>query len=81
MDQTLNRIVESLAYLLEQKDAGGDGGGGSRLGPTCNVLPSQDSLPSYDQLSSPSLYASSNTASTVVCPNPPPSTTGSQDES
>uniref|UniRef100_A0A669ECY8 Potassium voltage-gated channel subfamily KQT member 1 n=1 Tax=Oreochromis niloticus TaxID=8128 RepID=A0A669ECY8_ORENI len=81
MDQSLNRIAESLAYLLEQKDAGGgEGGGRSRLGRTCNVLPSQDSLPSYDQLSSPSLYAS-NTASTVVCPNPPPSTTGSQDES
>ncbi|XP_031607362.1 potassium voltage-gated channel subfamily KQT member 1.1 isoform X2 [Oreochromis aureus] len=81
MDQSLNRIAESLAYLLEQKDAGGgEGGGRSRFGRTCNVLPSQDSLPSYDQLSSPSLYAS-NTASTVVCPNPPPSTTGSQDES
>ncbi|XP_018538884.1 potassium voltage-gated channel subfamily KQT member 1.1 isoform X2 [Lates calcarifer] len=58
MDRTLNRIAESLASLLDQRDAGGreDGGeGGGRLRPqlrqTCNILHSQDSLPSYDQLS------------------------------
>nr|XP_020464444.1 potassium voltage-gated channel subfamily KQT member 1-like isoform X2 [Monopterus albus] len=63
MDQTLNRIAESLALLLEQGDVGGSEGGGRprpRLGQTSNVLPSQDSLPSYDQLSSsPSSFSSS----------------------
>ncbi|KAK5935650.1 hypothetical protein CgunFtcFv8_020994 [Champsocephalus gunnari] len=69
MDQTLNRIAESLTFLLAQRDPGdcegGGGGGGGvtvRRGRTCNVLPSQDSLPSYDQLSSSPSPFSSNTA-------------------
>lgn len=69
MDQTLNRIAESLTFLLAQRDPGdcegGGGGGGGvtvRQGRTCNVLPSQDSLPSYDQLSSSPSPLSSNTA-------------------
>ncbi|KAI9519421.1 Potassium voltage-gated channel sub KQT member 1 [Dissostichus eleginoides] len=71
MDQTLNRIAESLTFLLAQRDpgdcegGGGGGGGGGvtvRRGRTCNVLPSQDSLPSYDQLSSSPSPLSSNTA-------------------
>ncbi|XP_038557647.1 potassium voltage-gated channel subfamily KQT member 1.1 [Micropterus salmoides] len=82
MDQTLNRIAESLAFLLDQRDVdGGEGEGRQRprLGRTSNVLPSQDSLPSYDQLSSsPSSF--SNTASTAACLNHPLSTTASQDE-
>ncbi|KAK1891487.1 Potassium voltage-gated channel subfamily KQT member 1, partial [Dissostichus eleginoides] len=55
MDQTLNRIAESLTFLLAQRDP-------VRRGRTCNVLPSQDSLPSYDQLSSSPSPLSSNTA-------------------
>ncbi|XP_044057503.1 potassium voltage-gated channel subfamily KQT member 1.1 isoform X1 [Siniperca chuatsi] len=81
MDQTLNRIAESLAFLLDQRDVDGGEGGGRprpRLGRTSNVLPSQDSLPSYDQLSSSPSSFSSNTA---ACPNRPLSTTASQDES
>uniref|UniRef100_A0A3Q0SUB0 Potassium voltage-gated channel subfamily KQT member 1 n=1 Tax=Amphilophus citrinellus TaxID=61819 RepID=A0A3Q0SUB0_AMPCI len=84
MDQTLNRIAESLAYLLDQKNAGGgEGGDRARLpiGQTCNVHPSQDSLPTYDQLSSPSLSASSSAASAVVCSNLPLTTAASQEES
>ncbi|XP_071345461.1 potassium voltage-gated channel subfamily KQT member 1.1 isoform X3 [Trachinotus anak] len=86
MDQTLNRIAESLVFLLDQRDVEeveGEGGGRSRprLGRTCHVLPSQDSLPSYDQLSSSPSSFSSNTASTAACLNPPLSTAPSQDES
>ncbi|XP_033473936.2 potassium voltage-gated channel subfamily KQT member 1.1 [Epinephelus lanceolatus] len=84
MDQTLNRIAESLTFLLDQRDAGeGDGGGRlrPRLGRTCNVLPSQDSLPSYDQLSSSPSSFSSNVASAAAIPNHPLSSTASQDES
>ncbi|XP_030579187.1 potassium voltage-gated channel subfamily KQT member 1.1 isoform X2 [Archocentrus centrarchus] len=84
MDQTLNRIAESLAYLLDQKNAGGsEGEDRARLpiGQTCNVHPSQDSLPTYDQLSSPSLSASSNAAGAVVCSNLPLTTAASQEES
>ncbi|XP_070762147.1 potassium voltage-gated channel subfamily KQT member 1.1 [Enoplosus armatus] len=84
MDQTLNRIAESLAFLLGQKDVDGVEGGGRprpRLGRTSNVVPSQDSLPSYDQLSSSPSSFSSNAASTVACPTRPLSTTTSQDES
>lgn len=89
MDQTLNRISESLAFLLDQRDIGGgevEGEGGGRLrrrlGRTCHVLPSQDSLPSYDQLSSSPSSFSSNTASAAACPNPAlNTTTASQDES
>ncbi|XP_047435803.1 potassium voltage-gated channel subfamily KQT member 1.1 isoform X2 [Mugil cephalus] len=84
MDQTLNRISESLTFLLDQREAGGGEGGGRlrpRLGRTCNVLPSQDSLPSYDQLSSSPSSFSSNAASSVACPNPPASIAASQDDS
>ncbi|XP_070688769.1 potassium voltage-gated channel subfamily KQT member 1.1 [Pempheris klunzingeri] len=84
MDQTLNRVAESLTLLLDQRDAGeGEGGGRQRprLGRAFNVLPSQDSLPSYDQLSSSPSSFSSNTASTAACPNRPLSATASQDES
>uniref|UniRef100_A0A3B5AI32 Potassium voltage-gated channel subfamily KQT member 1 n=1 Tax=Stegastes partitus TaxID=144197 RepID=A0A3B5AI32_9TELE len=72
MEQTLNRIAESLAFLLDQRDAGGDDGRlRPRLGRTSAVLPSQDSLPSYDQLSSSPSSFSSNAASTALGPNPP----------
>ncbi|XP_049418414.1 potassium voltage-gated channel subfamily KQT member 1.1 [Epinephelus fuscoguttatus] len=84
MDQTLNRIAESLTFLLDQRDAAeGEGGGRPRprLGRTCNVLPSQDSLPSYDQLSSSPSSFSSNVASAAAIPNRPLSSTASQDES
>ncbi|XP_041793605.1 potassium voltage-gated channel subfamily KQT member 1.1 [Chelmon rostratus] len=83
MDQTLNRVAESLAFLLDQRDAG-EGEGGGRPRPRLEripVLPSHDSLPSYDQLSSSPSSFSSNTANTAACPNPPLSTTFSQDES
>ncbi|XP_051234876.1 potassium voltage-gated channel subfamily KQT member 1.1 [Dicentrarchus labrax] len=83
MDQTLNRVAESLAFLLDQRDVGeGEGGGRQRprVGRVFNVVPSQDSLPSYDQLSSSPSSFSSNAASTAVFPNPPLSTTASQDE-
>uniref|UniRef100_A0A3B4UT26 Potassium voltage-gated channel subfamily KQT member 1 n=1 Tax=Seriola dumerili TaxID=41447 RepID=A0A3B4UT26_SERDU len=87
MDQTLNRIAESLGFLLDQRDTGGsevecEGGGRPRprLGRTSHVLPSQDSLPSYDQLSSSPSSFSSNTAAGPNT-NPPLSTTASQDES
>jgi len=71
MDHSLNRIVESLTVLMGQRDAAeGEGGGGPRPRPastfTCNVLPSQDSLPSYDQLSSSHSSFTSNTASTAA---------------
>lgn len=82
MEQTLNRIAESLAFLLDQRDAGGDEGRlRPRLGRISAVLPSQDSLPSYDQLSSSPSSFSSNTANTTLCPIPPLSTAASQEES
>ncbi|XP_071375203.1 potassium voltage-gated channel subfamily KQT member 1.1 [Centroberyx affinis] len=85
MDQTLSRISESLACLLDQRDAGGGEGGGRarpRIVRTYNVLPSQDSLPSYEQLSSsPPSSSSTNTISTSACPHPPLSPGASQDES
>ncbi|XP_070822010.1 potassium voltage-gated channel subfamily KQT member 1.1 [Chaetodon trifascialis] len=84
MDQTLNRVAESLTFLLDQRDVGeGEGGGRqrTRLGRIFPVLPNHDSLPSYDQLSSSPLTFSSNTANTAACPNPPHSTTINQDES
>ncbi|XP_041835968.1 potassium voltage-gated channel subfamily KQT member 1.1 isoform X2 [Melanotaenia boesemani] len=84
MDQTLTRITESLTLLLDQMEVG-VGEGKCRLRPrlrrTCNVLPCQDSLPSYDQLSSSPSSFSSNNASTVICPNNPLISTTSQDES
>ncbi|XP_023248909.1 potassium voltage-gated channel subfamily KQT member 1 isoform X1 [Seriola lalandi dorsalis] len=89
MDQMLNRIAESLGFLLDQRDTGGsevecEGGGRPRprLGRTSHVLPSQDSLPSYDQLSSsPSSFSSNTAAGPNTNTNPPLSTTASQDES
>lgn len=82
MDQTLKRIAESLARLLDQRDVGGVEGGSTarpRLVRTFNVLPSQDCLPSYDQLSSSP--SSSNAASTATCPHTPLSTAASREES
>ncbi|XP_039981281.1 potassium voltage-gated channel subfamily KQT member 1.1 isoform X2 [Xiphias gladius] len=88
MDQTLNRIAESLVFLLDQRDigggeVGGEGGGRPRPRPgrTFNIVPSQDSLPSYDQLSSSPSSFPFNTASPAAGPNPPLSTSASQDES
>ncbi|XP_053198320.1 potassium voltage-gated channel subfamily KQT member 1.1 [Scomber japonicus] len=57
MDETLSRFADSLSFLIDQRDDGGGGGEGGgrarpRFGRTVNVLPSQDNLPSYDQLSS-----------------------------
>ncbi|XP_061565218.1 potassium voltage-gated channel subfamily KQT member 1.1 isoform X3 [Cololabis saira] len=81
LDQTLGHIAESLTLLLEQKEVGVAEGVGRlrpRLKRTCNVLPSQDSLPSYEQLSaSPSFL----TANTLPNHNPNLSLAGSQDES
>lgn len=74
MDQALSRIAESLSFLLDQKDsAGGEGETRlrPRLGRTFNVLPSQDSLPSYEQLSSSPSSFTSNSATTSACPQPP----------
>lgn len=53
MDQTLGRISESLAVLLEQKDSA-EAEGGGRLGLRRGriYVPGSDPLPSYDQLSS-----------------------------
>ncbi|XP_060924363.1 potassium voltage-gated channel subfamily KQT member 1.1 [Limanda limanda] len=65
VDQTLKRIAESLSFLRDQRDAGG-GEGGDRPRPqprrSSNVAPpGQDSLPSYEQLSSsPSSVSFSN---------------------
>lgn len=59
MEQTLGRIAESLAVLLEQKDAG-EAEGGGRLRPQRgrHFVPSHNS---YDQLSSThSSFSSSN---------------------
>ncbi|XP_008403911.1 potassium voltage-gated channel subfamily KQT member 1.1 isoform X2 [Poecilia reticulata] len=84
MDQTLNHIAESLTFLLDQRDVGGGEVRGRlrpRLRRTCNVLHSQDSLPTNDQLSSSPSSFSSNNTNTVLCPNPPCSSTASQDES
>ncbi|XP_014916484.1 potassium voltage-gated channel subfamily KQT member 1.1, partial [Poecilia latipinna] len=84
MDQTLNHIAESLTFLLDQRDVGGGEVRGRlrpRLRRTCNVLHSQDSLPMNDQLSSSPSSFSSNNTNTVLCPNPPRSSTASQDES
>ncbi|KAM6943266.1 potassium voltage-gated channel subfamily KQT member 1.1 [Xenentodon cancila] len=81
MDQTLGHIAESLTLLLDQREVAAAEGVGRlrpRLKWTCNVLPSQDSLPSYDQLSSSPSFP---TASTVPDHNPHFSLTGSQDES
>lgn len=62
MEQTLGRIAESLAVLLEQKDAT-EAEGRGRLRPQRGrrFVPSHDSLPSYEQLSSsPSSFSSNN---------------------
>lgn len=83
MDQTLNRIAESLAFLLDHRDVGeGESGGRPRprAGRNCSVVPSHDSLPSYDQLSSSPSSFSSNNAGNAAYPHPPFSNTGSQEE-
>lgn len=84
MDQMLNRIAESLAFLLDHRDDG-DGEGGGRLrarpGPNFSVVPSHDSLPSYDQLSSSPSSFSSNNGKTAAYPSPVLNTRPSQDES
>lgn len=80
MDQTLNRICQSLAFLLEHRDAGeGEEGGGGRPRPRLrqnfSVAPSHESLPSYEQLSSsPSSFSSNN-----ACLNPPLNATANHD--
>ncbi|KAM4597241.1 potassium voltage-gated channel subfamily KQT member 1.1 [Fundulus diaphanus] len=84
MDQTLNRIADSLTFLLDQRDIGGGEVRGRlrpRLRRTCNILPSQDNLPCCDQLSSSPSSFSNNNTNTVLCPHPPLSSTASQDES
>uniref|UniRef100_A0A3Q2PDY2 Potassium voltage-gated channel subfamily KQT member 1 n=1 Tax=Fundulus heteroclitus TaxID=8078 RepID=A0A3Q2PDY2_FUNHE len=84
MDQTLNRIADSLTFLLDQRDIGGGEVRGRlrpRLRRTCNILPSQDNLPCCDQLSSSPSSFSNNNTSTVLCPHPPLSSTASQEES
>ncbi|XP_068596487.1 potassium voltage-gated channel subfamily KQT member 1.1 [Brachionichthys hirsutus] len=73
MDQTLSRMAESLAILLDSKDRRGDKPK-PPTGRTFTVLPSQDSLPSYEQLSASSTASSSSTG--PACPNPPFSTAG-----
>ncbi|XP_062250590.1 potassium voltage-gated channel subfamily KQT member 1.1 isoform X2 [Platichthys flesus] len=85
MDQTLKRIAESLSFLRDQRDVGG-GEGGDRPRPqpgrSSNVVPpSQDSLPSYEQLSSsPSSVSFSSVPGTAAGPNPQFTATASQDE-
>uniref|UniRef100_A0A8C2W9E7 Potassium voltage-gated channel subfamily KQT member 1 n=1 Tax=Cyclopterus lumpus TaxID=8103 RepID=A0A8C2W9E7_CYCLU len=89
MDHSLNRIAESLTFLMDQRDAGeGEGGGGGgrprppRLGRTCDVLSGQDSLPSYDQLSSShSSFTSNPTGTAAAFTKHPISSAASQDES
>nr|XP_046250628.1 potassium voltage-gated channel subfamily KQT member 1.1 [Scatophagus argus] len=71
MDQTLNRIAESLSFLLDHRDVDeGEGGGRPKPqgGGTFSVVPSHDSLPSYDQLSSSPSSFSSSAANTAACP-------------
>lgn len=48
MEQTLNHITDSLHLLLDQRDTNRARGDTEH---TSNVLPSQDNLPTYDQLS------------------------------
>ncbi|KAM3877104.1 potassium voltage-gated channel subfamily KQT member 1.1 [Diretmus argenteus] len=85
MDQTLNRIAESLACLRDQRNGGGEEGGGrgrTQGGRTFSIHPSQDSLPSYEQLSAPP-SSSTTTPSSSTGPGLPlnTTTTTSQDES
>ncbi|XP_064868458.1 potassium voltage-gated channel subfamily KQT member 1.1 [Oncorhynchus nerka] len=61
MDQTLNQIAESLTQLLSgtsqgQGDMGGAQGQGRRRSQGVAGVPSQDSLPSYEQLSTTTLH-------------------------
>ncbi|XP_042173885.1 potassium voltage-gated channel subfamily KQT member 1.1 [Oncorhynchus tshawytscha] len=59
MDQTLNQIAESLTQLLSgtsQGDMGGAQGQGRRRSQGGAGVPSQDSLPSYEQLSTSTLH-------------------------
>ncbi|XP_054625685.1 potassium voltage-gated channel subfamily KQT member 1.1 isoform X2 [Dunckerocampus dactyliophorus] len=74
MDLMLNRIANSLTFLLDQRDgSGGEGGGRLKPGQTTDVIPSQDSLPSYEQLS---LLPCSSTY-----PNPPITLSATSEES
>ncbi|KAE8297584.1 Potassium voltage-gated channel subfamily KQT member 1 [Larimichthys crocea] len=84
----LNRMEDkNLSPFCWTRGTAGEGEGVSkqrpRSGRTFTVLPSHDSLPSYDQLSSSPPSFSSNPTSTTACPKPPLSTTTSvsQDES
>ncbi|XP_078801151.1 potassium voltage-gated channel subfamily KQT member 1.1 isoform X2 [Oryzias latipes] len=81
MDQTLTLIMESLTFLLDQRESGGGESRGRsrpRLKRTGNVLPNQESLPTYEQLSS-SPSPLSNTTGPAM--DPPCCLTASQDES
>ncbi|XP_074523130.1 potassium voltage-gated channel subfamily KQT member 1.1 isoform X1 [Halichoeres trimaculatus] len=51
LDQTMSRVLESLSILLDQREAETGGRQRPQPRPAGDVLPSQDSLPSYDQLS------------------------------
>ncbi|XP_037104322.1 potassium voltage-gated channel subfamily KQT member 1.1 [Syngnathus acus] len=53
MDQMLNHIANSLNILPERRDVnGGEREGGQQSGPSSNINPSHDGLPSYEHLSS-----------------------------
>ncbi|CAB1439738.1 unnamed protein product [Pleuronectes platessa] len=89
MDQTLKRIAESLSFLRDQRDVGGGEGGGEggdrprpQPGRSSTVVPpGQDSLPSYEQLSSShSSVSFSGVPGTAGGPNPRFTATASQDE-
>ncbi|KAM4631431.1 potassium voltage-gated channel subfamily KQT member 1.1 [Polymixia lowei] len=73
MDHTLSRVAESLACLLDQRDMEGGDRGRPRGGRSFNILPSQDSLPSYEQLSSSSSSTTTIPSSIPAGPGPGPS--------
>nr|XP_040060236.1 potassium voltage-gated channel subfamily KQT member 1.1 isoform X1 [Gasterosteus aculeatus aculeatus] len=80
MDHTLNRIAESLTSVLHRRD-GPEGEGGPRPRPpgrSRDVLPSRDSLPSYEQLSSSPPSSTSNAAGAK---DPAAAAAASQEES
>ncbi|XP_038841369.1 potassium voltage-gated channel subfamily KQT member 1-like [Salvelinus namaycush] len=91
MDQTLNHIAESLTQLLSgttqgQGDMGGAQGQGRRRSQGGAGVPSQDSLPSYEQLSTatlhpPSTPASARTRAPESTLHPPLNPSLSQDKS
>lgn len=79
LDQSINRMAESLSLLLDQRDVHeGEGRPRPRLVQTSNVLRSQDSLPSYDQLSSSP--SSSYNAGAAAGPQPHFSIAASQEK-